>query len=78
MPLFLAADDWVDSRAIGQFEDPQIRRFNCVALDLRLYGRTTTDDIPEGYGVKEAAEDLALFMVIDPFVQQDVTDSRTG
>ncbi|PBK79704.1 alpha/beta-hydrolase [Armillaria gallica] len=45
-----------------QFEDPQIRRFNCVALDLRLYGRTTTDGIPEGYGVKEAAEDLALFM----------------
>ncbi|KAK0237578.1 alpha/beta-hydrolase [Armillaria nabsnona] len=45
-----------------QFEDPQIRRFNCVALDLRLYGRTTTDDIPEGYGAKDAAEDLALFM----------------
>ncbi|PBK79733.1 alpha/beta-hydrolase [Armillaria gallica] len=45
-----------------QFEDPQIRRFNCIALDLRLYGRTATDGIPEGYGVKEAAEDLALFM----------------
>ncbi|KAK0193059.1 alpha/beta-hydrolase [Armillaria mellea] len=45
-----------------QFEDPQIRRFNCVALDLRLYGRTTTDGIPEGYGAKDTAEDLALFM----------------
>ncbi|KAK0474269.1 alpha/beta-hydrolase [Armillaria novae-zelandiae] len=45
-----------------QFEDPQIRRFNCVALDLRLHGRTTTDGIPEGYGAKDAAEDLALFM----------------
>ncbi|KAK0193061.1 alpha/beta-hydrolase [Armillaria mellea] len=45
-----------------QFEDPQIRRFNCVALDLRLYGGTTTDGIPEGFGAKDAAEDLALFM----------------
>ncbi|KAK0193055.1 alpha/beta-hydrolase [Armillaria mellea] len=45
-----------------QFEDPQIRRFNCVALDLRLYGRTTTDGIPEGYDATDAAEDLALFM----------------
>ncbi|KAK0220543.1 alpha/beta-hydrolase [Armillaria fumosa] len=45
-----------------QFEDPQIRRFNCVALDLRLHGRTTTDGIPEGYNAKDAAEDLALFM----------------
>ncbi|KAK0193057.1 alpha/beta-hydrolase [Armillaria mellea] len=45
-----------------QFEDPQIRRFNCVALDLQLYGGTTTEDIPEGYSVKDAAEGLALFM----------------
>ena len=59
----------VDNRAIGQFEDPQIRRFNCVALDLRLYGRTTTEDIPEGYGAKDAAEDVALFMVTDLFIR---------
>ncbi|KAK0489701.1 alpha/beta-hydrolase [Armillaria luteobubalina] len=45
-----------------QFEDPQIRRFNCVALDLRLYGHTTTDSFPEEYDAKDAAEDLALFM----------------
>ncbi|KAK0494423.1 alpha/beta-hydrolase [Armillaria luteobubalina] len=45
-----------------QFEDPQIRRFNCVALDFRSHGRTTTDGIPEGYNTKDAAEDLALFM----------------
>ncbi|KAK0489697.1 alpha/beta-hydrolase [Armillaria luteobubalina] len=45
-----------------QFDDPQIRRFNCVALDLRFHGRTTTDGIPEGYDAKDAAEDLALFM----------------
>ncbi|KAK0441533.1 alpha/beta-hydrolase [Desarmillaria tabescens] len=45
-----------------QFEDPQIRKFNCVALDLRIHGRTTGDALPRGYGAKEAAEDLALFM----------------
>ncbi|KAK0457954.1 uncharacterized protein EV420DRAFT_402888 [Desarmillaria tabescens] len=45
-----------------QFEDPQIRRFNCVALDLRLHGLTTSDEIPEGYSAREAAEDVALFM----------------
>lgn len=51
----------------GQFEDPQIRRFNCVALDLRVHGHTTGDPIPEGYGAKEAAEDIAKFMVNDSF-----------
>ncbi|KAK0435627.1 alpha/beta-hydrolase [Armillaria borealis] len=60
--VLLRATDLPTSVACRQFEDPQIRKFNCVALDLRLYGRTTTDGIPEGYGVKEAAEDLALFM----------------
>lgn len=45
-----------------QFEDPQIRRFNCVTLDLRAHGHTTGEDVPEGYGAKEAAEDLAKFM----------------
>ncbi|KAK0464849.1 alpha/beta-hydrolase [Armillaria novae-zelandiae] len=45
-----------------QFEDPLIRKFNCVALDLRIHGRTTSDALPEGYGAKDAAEDVALFM----------------
>ncbi|KAK0237496.1 alpha/beta-hydrolase [Armillaria nabsnona] len=45
-----------------QFEDPLIRRFNCVALDLRIHGRTMSDALPDGYGAKEAAEDVALFM----------------
>ncbi|KAK0220560.1 alpha/beta-hydrolase [Armillaria fumosa] len=45
-----------------QFEDPLIRRFNCVALDLRIHGRTISDALPEGYGAEEAAEDVALFM----------------
>ncbi|KAK0443847.1 alpha/beta-hydrolase [Armillaria borealis] len=45
-----------------QFEDPLIRRFNCVALDLRIHGRTMSDALPEGYGAEEAAEDVALFM----------------
>ncbi len=54
---------------LGQFEDPLIRRFNCVALDLRIHGRTMSDALPEGYGAKEAAEDVALFMVNDSFVQ---------
>ncbi|KAK0203376.1 alpha/beta-hydrolase [Desarmillaria ectypa] len=45
-----------------QFEDPQIRRFNCVAVDLRFHGLTTSDPLPEGYSAKDTAEDLALFM----------------
>ncbi|KAK0457972.1 alpha/beta-hydrolase [Desarmillaria tabescens] len=45
-----------------QLEDPQIRRFNCVTLDLRLHGLTTSDPLPEGYSAKDAAEDVALFM----------------
>ena len=53
---------------LGQFEDPLIRRFNCVALDLRSHGRTMSDALPEGYGAEEAAEDVALFMVNNPFI----------
>ncbi|KAK0490089.1 alpha/beta-hydrolase [Armillaria luteobubalina] len=45
-----------------QFEDPLIRSFNCVALDLRIHGHTMSDALPEGYGADEAAEDVALFM----------------
>ncbi|KAK0489692.1 alpha/beta-hydrolase, partial [Armillaria luteobubalina] len=60
--LFLHAVFYGQEMFQRQFEDPQIRRFNCVALDLRLHGHTTTDGIPEGYNAKDAAEDLALFM----------------
>ncbi|KAK0489683.1 alpha/beta-hydrolase [Armillaria luteobubalina] len=60
--LFLHAVFYGQEIFQRQFEDPQIRRFNCVALDLRSHGRTTTDGIPEGYNGKDAAEDIALFM----------------
>ncbi|KAK0494411.1 alpha/beta-hydrolase [Armillaria luteobubalina] len=60
--LFLHAVFYGQEIFQRQFEDPQIRRFNCVALDLRLHGHTTTDGIPEGFNANDAAEDLALFM----------------
>ncbi|KAK0489698.1 alpha/beta-hydrolase [Armillaria luteobubalina] len=60
--LFLHAVFYGQEMFQRQFEDPQIRRFNCVALDLRLHGHTTTDGIPEGFNANDAAEDLALFM----------------
>ncbi|KAK0494417.1 alpha/beta-hydrolase [Armillaria luteobubalina] len=60
--LFLHAVFYGQEMLQRQFEDPQIRRFNYVALDLRLHGHTTTDGIPEGFNANDAAEDLALFM----------------
>ncbi|KAF9265895.1 alpha/beta-hydrolase [Marasmius fiardii PR-910] len=45
-----------------QFADPRVRRFNLVAFDLRRHGETTGDNLPQGYGQKEAAEDVAKLM----------------
>ncbi|KAG7086410.1 hypothetical protein E1B28_002365 [Marasmius oreades] len=45
-----------------QFADPRVRRFNLVAFDLRQHGETTGDKLPEGYGQREATEDVAKLM----------------
>lgn len=47
----------------GQFADCNVRRYNCVAVDLREHGLTQNAPVPEGYGVREGAEDVAAFMV---------------
>ncbi|KIK68547.1 hypothetical protein GYMLUDRAFT_68402 [Collybiopsis luxurians FD-317 M1] len=46
----------------SQFADPILRKFNLVVFDLRSHGDTEGDDLPEGYGVKNAAEDAVAFM----------------
>ncbi|KIY67280.1 alpha/beta-hydrolase [Cylindrobasidium torrendii FP15055 ss-10] len=45
-----------------QWEDPRIRRFNCVAVDMREHGYTTGSKVPQGYGQRDAANDVALVM----------------
>ncbi|KAJ3975686.1 Alpha/Beta hydrolase protein [Lentinula raphanica] len=47
----------------SQFSDPLLRQFNLVAFDLRSHGETEGDDLPEGYGIREAEEDALAFMV---------------
>ncbi|KAK0457977.1 alpha/beta-hydrolase [Desarmillaria tabescens] len=44
------------------FQRPTDKKFNCVAVDLRLHGLTTSDPLPKGYSAKDTAEDVALFM----------------
>ncbi|KAJ4495809.1 Alpha/Beta hydrolase protein [Lentinula edodes] len=46
----------------SQFGDPLLRKFNLVVFDLRSHGETEGDDLPDGYGVEEAAEDALAFM----------------
>ncbi|KAF8920413.1 Alpha/Beta hydrolase protein [Mucidula mucida] len=57
--LFLHAVYFAQESFQLQFGDPQIRRFNCVAVDLRGHGYTTGDDIPAHYSGKEAGEEIA-------------------
>ncbi|KAE9392270.1 alpha/beta-hydrolase [Gymnopus androsaceus JB14] len=46
----------------SQFGDPLLRKFNLVVFDFRSHGDTEADDLPEGYEVKDAAEDALAFM----------------
>lgn len=45
-----------------QFVDRDIRRFNCVAVDLRDHGLTRNGPVPEGYDARQAGEDVAAFI----------------
>ena len=45
-----------------QFADPQLRRFNLVALDFRAHG-DTGGVVNSSYGQEAAAEDALKFMV---------------
>ena len=45
-----------------QFADPQLRRFNLVALDFRAHGETS-GAVSSSYGQEDAAEDVVKFMV---------------
>ncbi|KAJ6582894.1 Alpha/Beta hydrolase protein [Mycena vulgaris] len=44
-----------------QFADPNLRRFNLVALDLRSHGETSSK-VPVTYGREDAAADVVKFM----------------
>ncbi|KAJ6571003.1 Alpha/Beta hydrolase protein [Mycena vulgaris] len=44
-----------------QFADPNLRRFNLVALDLRSHGETS-GTVPISYGREDAAADVVKFM----------------
>ncbi len=70
MYVSLAAGSFrrANTRSLVQFGDPQIRRFNCVAVDLRGHGYTTGDDIPAHYSGKEAGEEIAK-IIVRPFLE---------
>ncbi|KAJ7032002.1 Alpha/Beta hydrolase protein [Mycena alexandri] len=55
-PVYIASDLFQ-----LQFADPNLRRFNLVALDLRSHGETT-GKVGATYGREEAAADVAKFM----------------
>ena len=56
-PVYIASDIWHP-----QFADPQLRRFNLIALDLRAHGETG-GQVNKDYGPMAAAEDIVKFMV---------------
>jgi len=47
---------------IAQFADPNLRRFNLIALDFRCHG-LSIGRVPETYREADAAEDVFRFMV---------------
>ncbi|KAH7105148.1 alpha/beta-hydrolase [Auriculariales sp. MPI-PUGE-AT-0066] len=55
-PAWLASSSWH-----FQFNDPSLRRFNLVSLDMLSHGKTK-GDVPEVYGQVEMAHDVAAFM----------------
>ncbi|KAE9407559.1 alpha/beta-hydrolase [Gymnopus androsaceus JB14] len=46
----------------SQFADPLLRKFNLVVFDLRSHGETQGEDLPEGYSIKNAADDALALM----------------
>lgn len=55
-PVYIASDIWQP-----QFGDAQLRRFNLVALDLRVHGETG-GKVTSSYRQDDAAEDIVKFM----------------
>jgi pimeloyl-ACP methyl ester carboxylesterase len=47
---------------VVQFSDPELRKYNLVAMDSRGHGRSSSTQIPKTYGPEQAAEDVARFM----------------
>ncbi|KIK71516.1 hypothetical protein GYMLUDRAFT_33702 [Collybiopsis luxurians FD-317 M1] len=45
-----------------QFADPLLRKFNLVVFSFRSHGDTEADELPEGYGINEATQDVLVFM----------------
>jgi pimeloyl-ACP methyl ester carboxylesterase len=45
-----------------QFSDPELRKYNLVAVDSRGHGESTSTPIPTTFGPEQAAEDVALFI----------------
>jgi pimeloyl-ACP methyl ester carboxylesterase len=57
-------------RHTGQFADPQLRRFNLIAVDSRCHG-ATTGRVNDDYGCIDTADDIAKFMVSHSLIHQD-------
>ncbi|KAF8889587.1 Alpha/Beta hydrolase protein [Infundibulicybe gibba] len=55
-PVYIAQDIYHP-----QFSDPQLRRFNLIAIDSRSHGETT-GKVSKNFGRVEAAEDIYKFM----------------
>ncbi|KAK7437949.1 hypothetical protein VKT23_018384 [Stygiomarasmius scandens] len=68
--LFLHAVYLTSSIYHYQFGDPNLRRFNLVAVDLKLHGYTSGDNPPASYNQHDAAEEIARFM------PEEITEGR--
>jgi len=56
-------------RLAAQFADPRLRRFNLLTVDYIARGRTE-GSVPDVYGVREHALDLANFLVSESLVSR--------
>lgn len=62
-PVHSIADIFNLKSYLAQFADPLLRKFNLVVFDLRSHGETQGEDLPEGYNIKNAADDALALMV---------------
>ncbi|KAF9078716.1 alpha/beta-hydrolase [Rhodocollybia butyracea] len=59
--LFIHGPFIAQETFVAQFNDPNLRRFNLVAFDLRLHG-FTEGTVPDNYNPCIAAQDIVLLM----------------